>query len=135
MLAGFCSLLLVPAVFAGDSGKKLKKMDTDGDGRVSRTEHSAAAQKMFNDCDTNQDGFVTATEMEAKADHKSGGKEAAAKDKFLMIDRNSDGRLTPNEHATGSVQMFDEMDTNRDGFLSEDELSSKHKAMKKNRTS
>ena len=67
---------------AGDmsSAEKIKKMDTNGDGKLSAAEHEAGARDMFAKMDTNKDGSVTVAEMDAshkrmmkdhsKMDHK-----------------------------------------------------------------
>ncbi len=134
MLACGLSLFVLPLVLAGGADKKLDKMDTNGDGQVSRAEHTAGAQRMFAELDTNRDGVVTATEMEAKADKKNRG-EMAASEKIKMIDQNADGRLTAAEHAAGSEEMFAKMDTNQDGSLSANELEAGHKMKKHKRDS
>ena len=78
---GFAATVLLSAValsgaaFAGDmSADKIKKMDTNGDGRLSAAEHEAGARKMFTMMDSNKDGSVTVAEMDAshkmmKKDH------------------------------------------------------------------
>ena len=41
----------------------IHKMDTNGDGKISRAEHAAAAAKMFDEADTNHDGYLTKQEI------------------------------------------------------------------------
>ena len=88
-----CSLVFwaLPAAFAGPDGDKhFKMMDTDGDGKISRAEHAAAAKQMFDQCDANHDGIATAAEMDAATARKG---ETPAKDdktaaeKIQMIDQ------------------------------------------------
>ena len=50
-------------------GGPLKRMDSDGDGKVSRAEALAAAEAAFARADANGDGFVTPEEM--RAAHKA----------------------------------------------------------------
>lgn len=136
MLVCGLSLFVLPIAFAGDPNKKLDKMDTDGDGLVSRAEHSAGAQRMFTEMDTNRDGVVTAAEMDAKKDAKRGDKnrdEMSATERIKMIDQNADGNLSSAEHIAGAEQMFDKMDTNGDGSLSKEELAAGHKMKKKDK--
>lgn len=124
------ALTLLPAAWANSPDKKFSKMDTDGDGKISRTEHSAGAQRMFAEMDANSDGIVTATEMESKKDEargEPGRSEMAASEKIKVIDQNADGQLTAAEHASGSESMFGKMDTNSDGSLSKEELKAGHK--------
>ena len=136
-----CSLALctLPAFAGGDHHKgedHFKMMDTDGDGRVSRAEHQAAAKKMFTECDANHDGVVTADEMEsakmAKMDDSDDKMEMSAKDKIAMRDQDKDGRLTASEHDAGAEQMFAKMDRDGDGYLSQAECKEGKKLMHKN---
>ena len=139
LLAISCSLALwaTPTAFAGnDADSKFKKMDTDGDGKITRAEHAAAAKLMFTECDANRDGSVTATEMDAAiAGH--GGKpskhDKTSVEKIKVIDQDGDGKLTALEHETGSVKMFAKMDKDADGFLSKAECDEGHKEMKKDK--
>jgi Ca2+-binding EF-hand superfamily protein len=130
-----------PAFAGGDKHHKgmagMEMMDTNGDGQLSRDEHSAGARKMFETMDADKDGKVTATEMEA-AHAQMAGKDMkkmkghmSAAEKIKVVDTNGDGVLTAQEHATGATTMFDKMDTNKDGVLTKAEHQSGHKAMMK----
>ncbi|HYP17269.1 MAG TPA: hypothetical protein VEQ65_08660 [Opitutus sp.] len=137
VLACSLSLVVLPAVFAGDADKKFAKMDTNGDGQITRAEHTTGAQRMFAELDADRDGVVTALEMDAKKEAKHGDKkdhaEMSAAEKIKTIDQNGDGRLTAAEHAAGSDTMFAKMDANGDGALSKEECDTGHKTMKKNK--
>lgn len=57
----------------------LKEVDTDGDGKVSKTEFLAKAEKRFAEADANGDGFIVKEEHKAmrakwKAKHPKMGK-------------------------------------------------------------
>ncbi|MDW3095499.1 MAG: EF-hand domain-containing protein [Gammaproteobacteria bacterium] len=52
--------------------KKMKKMDTDGDGSVSKDEFMAHAEKKFSRKDKNGDGIISAEEMKRKKKNKEG---------------------------------------------------------------
>ena len=52
--------------------RKMKKMDTDGDGAVSKDEFMAHAEKKFAKKDKNGDGVISADEMKAMKKHKEG---------------------------------------------------------------
>ena len=82
-VAGVAAVLaLSGAAIAGDmsSAEKIKKMDTNGDGKLSAAEHAASSREMFMKMDTNKNGNVTVAEMDAshkrmmkdhsKMDHK-----------------------------------------------------------------
>jgi Ca2+-binding EF-hand superfamily protein len=149
-----CSLTLTGYAVAGDHGGKEKaeaqfqKMDSNADGKVSQDEHTTGAKAMFDTMDADKDGKVTAAEMDAAHDqmHKAhamdkgdkgdkGAKGAAHKaemratEKIKVVDTNGDGTLTAEEHAAGSKLMFGKMDTDKDGFLSKDELTKGHAKM------
>src|SRR5687768_4799471 len=53
------------AMAGGGKDDHMSMMDANGDGKVSATEHSDGAKKMFTKMDSNKDGRVTATEMDA----------------------------------------------------------------------
>jgi Ca2+-binding EF-hand superfamily protein len=145
---GAAGLSLLTSLFplrdanAHDWDAKFQKMDTNGDGKISRDEHAAGAKAMFEAMDANGDGKVTAAEMDAAAakmmDERGGEKEQAiraekgqktepaAADKIKMIDTNGDGALSAEEHAAGSRQMFDKMDADGDGYLTKAEFKAGH---------
>jgi Ca2+-binding EF-hand superfamily protein len=153
LLAGALALVAGPA-FAGheDDDAKFQKMDTNGDGRVSRSEHASGAKNMFVEMDANRDGAVTAAEMDARHAQKKSADSAprynsdparaadgsAVADegvaaKIRLIDQNGDGQLSASEHEAGTTRLFAEMDTDGDGFLSKTECSTGHAKMKKNK--
>jgi Ca2+-binding EF-hand superfamily protein len=57
------------AMNGGHHGKMLAKLDTNHDGKISRDEMRAEADKRFAKLDTNKDGFVDATELAAARPH------------------------------------------------------------------
>jgi Ca2+-binding EF-hand superfamily protein len=135
-LACSLAILALPAFAGGDSDKHFKKMDTDGDGKITRAEHAAGAKLMFSQCDANSDGVVTAAEMDtamAAQGEKPGKHDKTSAEKIQMIDQNADGRLTVAEHEAGSEKMFAMMDKNADGALSKDECDESKKALKKDK--
>lgn len=130
LLVSGLALFALPFAFAGGDDL-FAKMDTNGDGKVTKEEHAAGAKQMFAQMDANKDGIVTATEMEAMSHGKpaEAGTVAAlsAAEKIKVIDKDGDGRLTAAEHATGSEAMFGKMDANGDGTLSKEECDAGHK--------
>jgi Ca2+-binding EF-hand superfamily protein len=123
--------------FAGDgAGKgaddKFAKMDTNGDGKISSSEHSSGARTMFQSMDTNKDGSVTAAEMDAahagkkSGDMKRDGMKMSSADKIKKMDSNGDGRLSASEHEAGSRDMFAKSDANKDGSITAEEMKAAH---------
>lgn len=106
---------------------ELALMDLDRDGVVSAQEHEAGARKMFEQMDANRDGEVTSREMSAssKSMPSSGDPATAstpAEAKIAAVDRDADGKLTAEEHAQASRDMFGRLDGDRDGALSRNEI-------------
>ena len=134
-----CSLALcaLPAAFAGhDADKHFKKMDTNGDGKITAAEHTAGAKQMFTQCDANHDGVVTAVEMDAAMaleGEKHAKNDKTSAEKIQMLDQNGDGQLTTAEHEAGAAKMFATMDKNGDGSLSKEECDEGQKTMKKDK--
>ena len=68
-----CTLLISPIAFAGEhcggdsekGGGMTKWMDTDGDGKVTKSEFLTANEKKFAKMDTNKDGAIDSAEREA----------------------------------------------------------------------
>jgi Ca2+-binding EF-hand superfamily protein len=133
-VAGVTGFALLPSVAAaGNPETRFETMDDNDDGKISPDEHFAAASRMFDKMDTNADGKVTAAEMTA-AHQKVTGKKAhksdlTAAEKIKLLDTDSDGVLTSEEHAAGARSMFDKMDTDKDGTLSKAELKAGHDKM------
>ena len=78
----------------------LAKMDTDGDGMVSRSEHDAFAEKMFHEADTNNDNMLSRDEMLAqkKKYHAESGYNKDTKSK--MIPTSGKGKNGPRTEDT-----------------------------------
>lgn len=110
---------LVSAAPTGDAGAKgkgerpnpgamFKKIDTDGDGRLSREEVNAAPAKRlqhnFNEIDTNGDGYLSKEEMRAyhqamraKMQERRGSKEGPRGEKIENPGRRIDAQTSMEE--------------------------------------
>lgn len=130
----------------------MAKMDANHDGVLTRAEHAAAAQAMFDRMDPDHDGKVTAAEMSAAHQRMMGGEHAMAPGgkghdgmqhagmddhakpmgdhKGMQghagmrdkMDANKDGVVTTAEHAAAAKAMFARMDGNNDGYVSKVEM-------------
>ena len=104
--------------------ERLRQADTNGDGMISRDEAAALPMiaKHFDEIDTNHDGQITADEL--RAFHQN--MRAAH---FKKLDTDGDGRISRTEAqaAPRLAERFDQLDTNKDGFLTPDELAAGHR--------
>lgn len=133
--------------------RMLKRLDTDGDGKVSQAEMLAQATKTFERFDTDKNGEVSKAEVDAKRDAfrdarkafravKSTDEEArkAAREAlgearmdrmgarmFERADADKNGTLTKAEMETAAAALFKQRDRNGDGFLTQDELGKRPK--------
>jgi len=107
--------------------------DTNGDGKISTEEATANAglSSRFGIVDTNKDGFVTMDEYRAfytrtasqGEQHAADNSAVVTRDIWGRLDLNGDGRLSAGELAADAKfnGSFSVMDTNNDGFVSQDE--------------
>ena len=107
--------------------QKLKALDKDGDGKISRAEAAAAPRlaKRFDAIDANKDSFITADEMKA-------ARAKASAVMFKRIDTDNDGRVSKAEadaKAPRLAKHFATVDTTKDGFVSKEELAAARKKM------
>ena len=107
--------------------ERLKAADTNGDGKISREEANASLPgiaKNFDAIDTNKDGFITKEEMQAFF-----GRGHKMRDHLKAADTNGDGKIS-REEANASLprlaKHFDEIDTDKDGFITKEEMRAFH---------
>ena len=104
---------------------KMAKIDRDGDGKISREEAASFPRlaKHFDQIDSNKDGGLSRDELVT-------ARKKAAAAKFKALDANGDSRISRAEADAKAPRLskhFDQFDTNKDGYLSKDELVAAHK--------
>jgi hypothetical protein len=123
---GALGLVLSALVQAQPPGSGIARLDTDGDGLVSRLEFSEGdarrGPKIFDYADGNGDGVVSLEELQAAVDERAEEKRAQAAEHmqtmFEAMDGNNDGLVTREE---AEAHVFARIDSDGDGFISEDE--------------
>lgn len=105
-------------------GKKhmLERLDANKDGKVTKDEFVADAEKRFSEIDADKDGNVTEEEM--RAHHK------AKREEFGQMREGM-----KEEMAARRDKHFEEMDANGDGSISKEEMDAFHESRKGGRGS
>lgn len=102
----------------GRGERMLRRIDTNGDGLVSRAEHRAAAEARFARMDANGNGTIDPGEHRGKRGKLRGGRGPGSGMRALMMaDTNRDGVVTRAEYDAAAAARFERLDTNRDGKL------------------
>lgn len=94
---------------------RLKAMDKNGDGKISKDEFTGA-EPLFKRIDADGDGVITKEEAEK---FRPGG--GPGLDRFKAMDKNGDGKLSRDEF-DGPPAAFDRIDADNDGFITLPEI-------------
>jgi Ca2+-binding EF-hand superfamily protein len=119
----------------------LQRMDKNNDGKISRAEAEGRIAENFDRIDTNKDGFLDRKELLEMArriaanmgDRRPMMNPGAGipgrpdPNDFDALDKNADGRLTRDElKGTRFAELFDEIDTDKDGKIDPKEWAAFH---------
>lgn len=107
---------------AGRQHGKLKKMDANRDGQITRDEWKGRP-KGFDSLDKNNDGIIG--REEATAAGRDRGKQH-----LKRLDANQDGQIARGEW-TGNPEAFSKLDANNDGVITKEEMKAgRHKGQR-----
>ena len=111
----------------------LKAFDKDGDGKVTRAEVQAGRAERVKGIDADGDGLLSADEMiAADLAQETARIEARVKGRIAVQDADGDGKLSAAEMMVppGPARLFDRIDADRDGTVTEAELAQAREAMR-----
>jgi hypothetical protein len=111
------SLRVLPAPETARTDERVRAMDENGDGVVTRSEWRATLAE-FRQRDTNRDGVLSGTELRADA---SAGDERDPAARFQDLDANRNGVVTRNEWPRSDSE-FRSMDQDADGVITRAEF-------------
>ena len=111
-----------------------KMLDTNKDGRISKTEAEKAKRKMlarnFDLIDINKDGFIEKEELENLSNMVESARAGMPNPELIInfIDTDKDGMISKTEASKAKkgrlAENFDLIDQNKNGFIDMEELRS-----------
>jgi len=131
LLAALTSTTVAAFAQSADRSSKfftrmLQKSDANGDGKISLDEYLAAAGTRFEQADTQNKGAVTADQI-ANSPHAHERMERRAEGLVKHLDTAGKGFVTADEFVAAAKTRFAKLDRNGDGKLTPDELSTPHR--------
>jgi len=129
----------------------IRRMDKDGDGKLTKDEAPEMMRNRFDQIDGNKDGFIDEAEMNKVAEQMRGARPGDGRPGFgapgapggarrpdganlegnrervaallREHDKDADGRISKDEFPENRIEEFKRLDTNADGFLNPPELA------------
>ena len=113
--------------------ERIMQSDTDGDGKISKSESPPQMANQFPRVDQDSDGFLDQSEIDAFVARArpaapggqrpgQGGARGNPAAQLRNMDENGDGKITRDEMPEQMQQRFDRMDANGDGAIDEAEI-------------
>lgn len=112
------------------------EIDADKDGKITLAEMEAFRAARFAAADTDKDGALSAEELLAMHAAERAAREAQrGANMIAKFDANADGKLSADElpQPGNATNMFDRVDTDKDGAISKAEADAAKDAMKDHR--
>jgi hypothetical protein len=108
-----------------------KRMDTNADNEISKSEFEAFHAKRFKDLDSNADGKLTKEEMQALHSKMQEHARSNFDERFDQADVNKDGALSVEEAKKIPIlaKYFDRIDANKNGLITLEEVRTTMDAM------
>lgn len=109
-------------------GRAFGRLDTDGDGAISREEVLAAKAEAFKRVDRDGDGIVTTAEAEAAREQlrERAGKRLAGRGElgggFAQADADGDGKVGREEWLSAPTEFFNRADADGNGVVTREEM-------------
>ena len=95
-----------------------EQIDLNADGKITRAEADEFILKEQSGADMNGDGAVSFEEAKA---HRQAKREQRARDRYQRLDTDGDGVVSVAEFQAPAGKLFERLDKNADGAITEDE--------------
>jgi hypothetical protein len=125
LITGGFSLPAAADESPGCQRPQLKEAEGNADGGITAEKHAATAAKRFEMMDKDRNGKITADEIVASHGAESivwANHDESAPEKIRDLDTNRDGALTESEYSAGSQRMFRTLDVDGNGVLTPSEM-------------
>jgi Ca2+-binding EF-hand superfamily protein len=103
----------------------LTRADANNDGDITREEFLARPTQMFDRLDQNDDGVIAAAERPQRGERRADDQQRQRRER-PNPDTNGDGTFSRAEFTAMGAGMFERLDANNDGRVTQEEARSRH---------